>query len=433
MKKSILNTLSIILISSFLFGCANKSEKSVNYTMSIDGYHLVRSIILSRHNIRSPLSGGDSTLGKITPHSWYNWTSKPSELSIKGGALEVAMGQYYRKWFEKEGILSDDFKDQEFDSYFYANAKQRTMATARYFAAGLLPTMNPEIHINVPLDTMDPVFNPQLTFISDSYIEAAKKEINEMYANSIADLKDNYSLLSKTIDFKKSELYKSGEFTEFKTDDTEVHLELNKEPYLTGSLKNGCSVSDALTLQYYEEMDTKKAAFGHNLSLKDFKKITEIKDLYGDVLFSSPLVSVNVARPLLEQINNAPFNKLTFLCGHDSNINSVLSALYVKDFELPNSLERKTPIGAKLTINQYTNKNGELYVGIFLVYQNVDQLRNVSMLDLDHSPTIVQLQFKYMQNNEQGLYNYADFYNHIFRQINRYDEIKEKYNASSNI
>ena len=50
-----------------------------------------------------------------------------------------------------------------------------------------------------------------------------------------------------------------------------------------------------MVLQYYEESDEKKAAFGNNLSEKQWEDIAEIKDMYGDVLFTAPLVAANVA------------------------------------------------------------------------------------------------------------------------------------------
>lgn len=70
---------------------------------------------------------------------------------------------------------------------------------------------------------------------------------------------DNYALLEKVLDVEQSTAWQAGEFTGFKTNDTEIILELNKEPGMGGSLKTACSASDALVLQYYEEPDEQKA------------------------------------------------------------------------------------------------------------------------------------------------------------------------------
>lgn len=47
---------------------------------------------------------------------------------------------------------------------------------------------------------------------------------------------------------------------------------------------------DALVLQYYEEPDEQKAAFNHDLTRGDWEKISAVKDYYGDILFTAPLV-----------------------------------------------------------------------------------------------------------------------------------------------
>ena len=62
-----------------------------------DQYKLKEVVILSRHSIRSPLSTNGSTLSKMSTHQWTNWTSAPSELTLRGGVLETMMGQYFRK------------------------------------------------------------------------------------------------------------------------------------------------------------------------------------------------------------------------------------------------------------------------------------------------------------------------------------------------
>ena len=102
-------------------------------------YTLDKVVMLSRHNIRSPLSGSGSMLGDITPHTWFAWTSNPSELSLRGAILETQMGQYFRLWLEDEGLFPENYRPEDGAVRFYANAKQRTQATARYFSAGLLP------------------------------------------------------------------------------------------------------------------------------------------------------------------------------------------------------------------------------------------------------------------------------------------------------
>ena len=132
---------------------AEDTGYGVSPAATTDEYTLKKVVIMSRHNIRAPLSGGDSLLGKMTPHSWFPWTSNASELSLKGGILETMMGQYFKKWLESEGLIPENYHPAEGEVRFYANAKQRTQATARYFASGMLPTAPIEIEQHVEFDT----------------------------------------------------------------------------------------------------------------------------------------------------------------------------------------------------------------------------------------------------------------------------------------
>jgi hypothetical protein len=243
-------------------------------------------------------------------------------------------------------------------------------------------------------DAMDPVFNPRLTNINDQFKEEALQQMTEIYNSRMAEISDNYKLLGEVIDVEESEDYKSGKFTEFKPGDDTFSLEEMKEPALKGSLKTACSLSDALVLQYYEA-NPQNVAFGKHLSMKQWKDIAEIKDAYQDVLFSAPKIATNIASPLLKEIKAELDNNtrsFSFLCGHDSNISSVMSALSIEDYNLPNAIE-KTPIGCKLVFCKWVDSSGKEYISIDMVYQSIDQLKGTTLLDESNPPCIVELKF----------------------------------------
>ena len=398
-------------------------------SLSREGYTLEQVVVLSRHNIRSPLSGSGSALGTITPHAWFQWSSNPSELSLRGGVLETEMGQYFRKWLEAEGLFPENYHPTAEEVRIYANAKQRTIATAEYFVSGLLPTANTPIETHVEYDTMDPVFTPQLSFVSPAYCADAEAQVWELYGDTVDALADNYALLTDVIDMEQSEAWKDGSAAAFVTDDSELVLELNKEPGVKGSLKTACSVSDALVLQYFEEADPVKAAFGHELSFEQWLQISEIKDVYGDLLFTAPLIAANVAHPLLQEIEaelTTEGRTFSFLCGHDSNVGSVLAALGAEDCELPGALE-KTPIGCKLVFCRWSGPDGKAYCTVDLVYETVDQLRAAPLLDLERHPAVVPMTFAGLEANADGLYAEQDFLDLLRDSIAEYDRIVEAY------
>lgn len=400
-----------------------------------DDYQLEEMVILSRHNIRSPLSGNGSALGNLTPHTWFRWTSGPSELSLRGGQLETMMGQYFGQWLESEGVIKDKntYIPAEGEMRFYANSMQRTIATAQYFSSGMLPVANVTIEHKFAPSKMDPVFHPQLTFMSDAFRTQAMKEISAMGGQKglqgINDkVENNYRIIEKALDFKDSPAAKKDGLTKFRSDDLQILLELNKEPAMKGSLKQANSASDAFILQYYEEPDKVKAGFGHKLTQKEWEEIAGIKDVYGDVLFTAPSVAVNVAHPLLQEMSKeltVPGRKFTFLCGHDSNIASVLAALEAEEYDVPQSIEKKTPIGSKLVIEKFKGKDGKAYAALSIVYQTTDQLRDRTALTLDNPPMIYPIRLKGLKANSDGLYHLEDLQARFDKAIRAYDALPQ--------
>lgn len=395
-------------------------------------YTLKEVVILSRHNIRSPLSDNGSALGKLTPHRWTNWSAASSELTLRGGVLETMMGQFFRKWLVSEGLFTENYVPNADEVNFYANSMQRTIATAQYFSSGFMPVANVAVRHRYAPSKMDPVFFPRLTKVSEAFCSDAMNQIAAMGGKKgirgiNEGLEDSYRIIADVLDLKDSPACKSGETCAFDDYDTQIILKKGEEPVMKGSLKLANSASDAFILQYYEEADAQKAAFGHDISISDWEKIARIKDVYGDVLFTAPVVAYNVAHPLLVYMNdelNSDGRKFTFLCGHDSNIASVNAALEVEDYELPSSIEKKTPIGSKLVFEKWIDKSGNEFVAINLVYQTTEQLRNIEMLDLDHSPMVYQLQLKGLKLNADGLYSFEDVNGRFEKAIAAYDDIK---------
>ena len=140
---------------------------------------------MSRHNIRSPLVSGGAAYMRVTPHQWFAWSSPGSQLSLRGGVLETEMGQFFRKWVVSEGLLPDNCRPDGDEVLFYANSRQRTFTTAKYFSAGFLPFANVEIQHKYEEDKMDPLFTAQFTKMNDAYRQQVIAEMNAIHGGPI--------------------------------------------------------------------------------------------------------------------------------------------------------------------------------------------------------------------------------------------------------
>ena len=409
------------------------TESGLKYSIgpySDEGYTLEKVVVLSRHNIRSPLTGPRSSLYSLTPYSWCEWSSPPAELSVKGGTLETEMGQYFRRWLEEEGVFEENYRPAEGDVRIYSNSWQRTIATARFFSTGLLPVSNTGVEHHKGLNNVDPVFYPRFTYFSAAYREAALSEMEGLYYLAMPDLSCDYRLLTDVLDMEESDAWQEGSFTGFCMDVPTFNLAKGTEPTVNGSLKTACQLSDALILQNYEEPGRFGEISGRELSTEEWEAIGGIKDIYGDVLFTSPLVAVNIAHPLLMEMDSELKNeqrKFSFICGHDSNLASVLAALDAENYRLPEALEKRTPIGSKFVVSCWRGEDGGEYISLDLVYQKVEQMQNVEILDEDNPPGIYGIRLNGLEMDKNGLYRASDIMGRFEEKIGEYDIIMEEY------
>ena len=434
MKKLYSLAAMAVLSLSIPFSAFPQAQRSKEFK---DKYQLKEAVVLSRHNIRSPLSDSKSDLGRMTPHAWHKWSSGKSELTSRGGALETMMGQYFRKWAVDAGLFPENHSPSADDVNVTANSMQRCIATAQYFSSGFMPVGGITVNHRYTPSQMDPLFNPQLTKSSPEFRAEAMKQIAAMGGKKgivgiNENIKPDYELMMEVLDVKESPMAKANDpkLKAFDNYNTEIVLDKWGEPSMKGgsALKELNSASDAFILQYYEAPDTLTAAFGHNLTRKDWERLAHVKDVYQDVLFTAPIVATNVAKPLvqymLEELQS-PTRKFTFLVGHDSNLSSVATALGIEEYEVPNAIEKKTPIGSKMVIEKFVGPDGEEYADINLVYQSVDQLRKMELLDLDNPPMIYPLSFKGLEKNADGLYKMKDVKSRFEQALRAYEAIPD--------
>ena len=435
-KRNLAAFLAVILLLSGGGSVWAKSGKEsegaggpgsmVRESLSREGYKLEQAVVLGRNQIHSPFGENSPLLDAITPNRWFSWGSDPGSLSMRGGNLEAEMGQSFRKWLEGEGLFPKDYVPQDGEVWIYADGEQRTISSARFFTAGLLPVGDTEVY-HAGFGAEDPIFDPVLTCFSEEYRKDAEAQVLELCGEDLDSLSDNYALLSDVIDMEEAPDYKMGKITGLYTGDTKLILEEGEEPGLTGSLKTASTVSDALILQYYET-DDDTAAFGRYLTRRQWEKIAKISDLYRKVLFSAPIIAVNAAHPLLQEIRselNEKGRRFSFFCGHDSNISSVLGALFAEDYELPDSIEKQVPVGCSLVFCRWKDKEDRPYISVDMVYQTTEQLRRMNLQGADDQPAVMTLGLEGLQLNEDGLYSAGAFKRRLDRSIEQYKELKE--------
>ncbi len=407
--------------------------------LSEKGYTLEQVVILSRHNLRAPLSSNGSVPQELTPHSWTNWTANSSELTINGGIQETSMGQYFRKWLNEEGLIEENSVPEEGEIRFNARDKQRCRATARYFASGLFPLA--DITVEYPSEANGPedFMSPNLKFYSEDYAADAIQQVADIggaegFDGISEDMRDAIRLIMDTVDVEDSEIYKSGKYGDLLTDSSGYMMEADKEPDVTGAIKTASQVGDALVLQYYEEPDELKAAFGHELTEEDWKTIGGFMTKYLIMKHGTPMVAVNITNPLIEELESELKNedrKFSFFCAHDCTVMGALTALGAEPYSLPESIETRTPIGVKLLFERWRDEAGKAWYRVDLVYRSTEQIRDSAVLTPDNPPMRYDLEFEGVETNEDGLISEEELFGMFDRTEAEYEQMKEKYTDES--
>ena len=414
-------TAAILIVSGT--GLQAQTKRSDDFRAK---YELKEVVVMSRHNIRSPLSSG-AAYQRVTPYEWFAWSSPGSQLSLRGGVLETEMGQFFRKWVVSEGLLPDNYRPEGDEVLFYANSRQRTFATAKYFSAGFLPFANVEITHKYDEDKMDPVFTPQFTKMNDTYRQQVLSEMEAMHGGPqtwMAAQQPTLTLMEEVLDIAHSPAA-ANDTTHFWYDDVQFKIEKGDEPKMTGGYTLANSVADALVLQCSESESF--APFGHALTTEQWRDICAVKEVYDALLFTTHSAAVNLAYPLVSRIReelNRSDRKFMFLCGHDSNLASIGAALGLQFPETENALELHTPIGSKLVFEKWSD-GSEDYVAINLVYQSVQQLQHRTLLSPDVPPMVLSVTIEGLTANSDGLYRLSDLDTHMANAMAEYEAIED--------
>ncbi|XP_063392395.1 glucose-1-phosphatase-like [Cydia fagiglandana] len=364
---------------------------------------LKQVVILSRHNIRTPLT---TNLQLLTPKRWPKWNGETGFLTPKGRKLEQAMGRYFADWIIEEKLLLD--KCSRNQVFVYSNTRERTIQTAKSFAEGAFGECAEVYYKN--MTGMDPVFNPVIRNDSEEFREVVLSEMQAQLNN--IDVKDALLRLNKIVDVKDSEYCKTEHVCDLSEVKNKIVFEVNKEPDVVGAIQLGNTLVDAFLMAYYDGMKEDDVAWGQIRTAQEWESFLKIVKAYHKIRFQTKLLDKDVASTLLKYLGDVFQNgskKFYVLVGHDANILSLMSALNFKDYSLDGQFE-KTPIGGKVVFEKwYEEENDRELLRVRYVYQSSKQIRDGVEASLQHPPLEALLQMEDCAVDENGYCPWNDF------------------------
>lgn len=323
-------------------------------------YQLEQVVVISRHNLRNSLKAGDDR----------------GLLTLRGGEMETLMGQYFEARLREQGLFPKNAQPSVGEVRFYANSYQRTIATAKYFSAGAFPIANIPIEYHRALGQKDRVFlpppDPALT--KKLHAETNWKKLFGSMSKEIATVERL-----------------SGE--KFNPDDYSMKIGSEAVEWKAqGSAKKINLAADALLMDYYEG----KVSYSES----EMRDVAKVSSILINSNFDRPLGAKAFASPMLAVVSdelNTTGRKFSFICGHDSNLSNVMTALGVEDYTLSGTIEWRVPIASKIVIKKFRGSDGNEYASLCLVYPSTAQIINREMLTLDNPPMIVSLKLRGLQ------------------------------------
>ena len=315
-------------------------------------------------------------------------------LTLRGGEMETLMGQYFEARLRAQGLFPKNAQPSVDEVRFYANAYQRTIATAKYFSAGAFPIANIPIEYHRALGQKDRIFlpptDPALT--KKLHAETNWKKLFAGVSKEIA-----------TVERLSGEKFNPADYSVTIRDEV-------VEWGLQGSAKKLNLAADAILMDYYDG----KISYSDS----EMRDVAKISSLLINSNFDRPLGAKAFASPMLAVIAdelNTPGRKFSFICGHDSNLSNVLAAVGVEDYTLPGTFEWRVPIASKIVIKKFRDSDGNEYARLSLVYPSAAQIVNREMLTLDNPPMNVPLKLRGLQPvDADAIYKLSDVLQRLF-------------------
>lgn len=363
---------------------------------------LKQVVILSRHNVRTPLS---KTLWQVSPKPWPQWKEQNGYLTAKGEMLEGFMGEFFSSWLNKEGILPKECPTEE-SFYVYANTQQRTLVSAKSFVNKGFPGCNIAVH---HANKTDPIFNPYVHNSSATFIQEALETMTKHM--EMLRLNTSYELLEDILDYTKSENCKKNHQCDLSTGSNKPYVKTGSKPNIMGPLKISKSAVDSFLMENYEGFNMNKVAWGDLVTEEKWQTVMELSKSYHNIIFNSTLIAKDLSEPLIQYLTKKFLNtspKVTLLMGHDANIYTILKAMRFKPYILEKQYE-VTPVGGKIVFQKWTDNNNKEFLKIDYVYQCTEQMRDGVKLSLDNPPIFHPLELNDCKPDQNGFCTWGDF------------------------
>ena len=395
-KLAVICVASALLMQSSL--CIANAQAD-----SGDSSQLIFALILTRHGVRSP-TGSVDKLKQYSANEWPQWEVPPGYLTPRGSQLMTLFGKYYREYFAKSGLLQPSGCGDAASVVFLADSDQRTVATGKALAEGILPGCDVTVRAS-PEGTHDPLFHSLSAGVGHPDNTLAAAALSGRIGDDPAALVDVYAPTLKTMEAILSQCNSSGACKEPAQSLLQIpssispgsgsHLVTFRSPLSIAS-----TVAENFQLEYTNGMPLNEVGWGHaNEAIVN--EMISLHTAEADLTHRTPYLAQAQASNLMSHIADTlqqavqkkkvtgalgnPGDKLLFLVGHDTNISTLAGALGIS--WLIDGRRDDTPPGGALVFEVWSQPSSHAYtVRTYYASQTMEQMRDLEPLTLTVPP-----------------------------------------------
>ncbi len=334
-----------------LAGCTIANAQATNIASSnsvpAKGDELKFVVIVSRHGVRSP-TGKLEQLNRYSRQPWPQWSVPPGDLTAHGAQLMTIFGAYDREQLAAEGLLGPTGCADAAHIAIVADSDQRTRATGKALAAGLMPGCALEVRA-LPGRTADPLFHPLKSGVGHPERLLAAAAVSGRIGADPAGLAEAYRPQLEALENVLNACNPGENCARVAVPQSLFSIPSSIAPGKSDHLVDlhtplslASSMSEDLMLEYVEGMDLAQVGWGRVdiHKLRDLLQLhTASEDIGQRTGYIARVQSSNLLSHILRSMEQAagehsvvnalsrPDDRLLILVGHDTNIVTISGAL----------------------------------------------------------------------------------------------------------
>ena len=337
-------------------------------TLPEPGYRLIRTVIFSRHGVRSPIQ----TVAALKPWAnrpWPIWPVKAGELTHRGKALIKAQWTALKPDLVKNGLVPENGCPAPDQYSLVADEDQRTRETAVAIFEGLAPgcEIRPQYGTRY-----DPLFHPDIVSYREMDHQKALEEVQERLAilendpaitAALNRLQDITGCCGKRLSQRET----GKNHATLQELPTRIKIDAKKPKLdISGKWPVASSIAEIMLLEYAQWPD-RNAGWG-KVDETVLQQIVPLHDSVFDATHRAPLLARAGGKYLVKNIHDTLLSEqsppLSILVGHDTDIAYVGGLLDIS-WSVPEQGRNPIPPGSFMSFELWQKTDGEREIRVY--------------------------------------------------------------------